>query len=59
MNPNNAQPQQTDRPAEQQSVDKGTQVSLPDNDRPHGPFEHSGETARQTEAERQEVEEQK
>ncbi len=55
MNHNNQQEQQSaNLPAEQQSTDKGTQVSAPATDRPHGPFEHSGETARQTEAERQE-----
>ena len=35
---------------------KSTDISLPNNDRPEGPFEHSGETARWTEEEKQEIE---
>lgn len=34
--------------------EKSENISLPDNDRQFGPFEHSGETARQTEEERKE-----
>ena len=33
---------------------KSSEISLPKIDRPEGPFEHSGETSRWTEEERQE-----
>jgi hypothetical protein len=55
---NNMQPQQNSQQAarEEHSNDsqKSSEISLPKIDRPEGPFEHSGETARMTEEERQE-----
>ncbi|HEU4469597.1 MAG TPA: hypothetical protein VFR58_00815 [Flavisolibacter sp.] len=37
------------------NTSENVQISLPKNDRPEGPFEHSGETAGWTEAEEQEI----
>ena len=42
-----------DRNAEPQ---KSSEISLPKIDRPEGPFEHSGETSRWTEEEKEEKE---
>jgi hypothetical protein len=40
------------------TTEKSTEISLPKIDRPEGPFEHSGETARWTEEEKAEKTEQ-
>ena len=49
--PSDNQQTSADRNADQQ---KSSDISLPRIDRPEGPFEHSGETARWTEEERAE-----
>lgn len=54
---NNMQPQQNNNQQSDERSDnaqKSSEISLPRIDRPEGPFEHSGETARMTEEERQE-----
>jgi len=54
---NNMQPQQNNNQQSGERSDnaqKSSEISLPRIDRPEGPFEHSGETARMTEEERQE-----
>ena len=48
---NNQQPAGEDRG---DNAQKSSDISLPKIDRPEGPFEHSGETARMTEEEKQE-----
>lgn len=53
MNPNNNKQQSS------KSEEKEVQTSIPRNDRPEGPFEHSGEVAHWTEAEEREVQQQK
>ena len=50
-------PQNSDESTSQDSnpdAQKSSEISLPRVDRPEGPFEHSGETARWTEEEKEE-----
>ena len=57
MDKNQNMPGTESRPQEEtaNTGSENVQISAPRNDRPEGPFEHSGETAGWTEAEEQEV----
>ncbi|RYZ30844.1 MAG: hypothetical protein EOO10_01355 [Chitinophagaceae bacterium] len=55
---NNMQPEQNNQQVTREegasNSQKSSEISLPKIDRPEGPFEHSADTARMTEEERQE-----